>query len=59
MTNLQAVGAMLLLSTGLSALVKYVLPLGITTYTKPGLWLVILTPVTLLALVLARRMVKR
>jgi hypothetical protein len=37
-------------SVFLSVVVKYVLPLGLTGYTKGGLWLGLLTPIILLAL---------
>ncbi len=45
-------GAVLLVSTLLSGIVKYVLPLYIETYSKPLLWLAILFPSIVITLVL-------
>jgi hypothetical protein len=45
-------GVVLLISTLLSVVVKYVLPLYIETYSKPLLWLAILSPAVVISLVL-------
>jgi hypothetical protein len=45
-------GVVLLISTLLSVVVKYVLPLFIETYSKPLLWLAILFPAAVISLVL-------
>lgn len=45
-------GVVLLISTLLSVVVKYVLPLFIETYSKPLLWLAILLPAAVISLVL-------
>ncbi len=51
----KTVAKMLAIAAGLSLFVKYVLPLGITSYTRVGLWCTILVPVCLLGLGMAYR----